>query len=44
MNNRKATGSEEIPAKIIKILFINDKDYFVNSFNFIIKVKQIPKS
>jgi len=44
MNNQRAPGPDEIPPKLIKILYSKCENYFVDLFNYILKLKQLPES
>lgn len=42
MNNNKSPGPDNIPQKLIKILFSNCSQFFIDLFNYILKMKEIP--
>jgi hypothetical protein len=44
LNNNKAPGPDNVTNRLIKILYTNDREYFVRLFNLIIKKAKIPTS
>lgn len=44
MSNDKAPGIDQLPNRLIKILFASNRQYFVDLYNLILKRCRIPKS
>lgn len=42
MSNKKAPGPDQIPNKLMKILIVNCNEFFVELYNYLLKIKKIP--